>query len=837
MLTDLRLACRQIAAAPAFASVAILSLALGIGANTTVFSLVNELLLRSLPMQEPERLVLFRTLAGEGGGLAQSTEGYGHRDPASGRIASSSFSLAIFEGLREQRSVLSECFAFAPFWRANVLINGQPDPAASAQLASGSYHAGLGVKAWLGRTLTPAEDRPGSEPVAVISHRLWQRSFGGSADAIGRTFQLNTVTVTVVGVTPEGFAGAGQAGSYVDITVPLAHHLRFDPDGTDRDSPWCWWVRVMGRLAPGVTRPQAQAALTPTVVAAAREGWRLAPRRSATPQPADPALWVEPGYQGENDTRREFAKPLQLMQGLVALVLLAACANVANLLLARAVARRHEMAVRLALGAGRGRLVRQLLAESFLLAAISTVVGLLLAVGGRHLLVALRPFGGGVRIEVPLDGTVLAFTVAATVGTTLLFGLVPSLRATRLDLAREFQSGRTTAGSRSFLSRALVVTQIALALVLLVSTALVVRSLGNLERVDAGFNRRQLVVFRLDTASAGYDPNRGSALRVLLQERLAALPGVAGVTYARTALLSRGAQTTNAQVVGDGREGEAKPMNVHLHAVAPNFFSVTQLPLIRGRSFTPADDLGSARVAIVNEAFIRRHLNGTDPLGLRIRLGIDRTEIEIVGIARDAKYTDLRSAAPPTIYTAFLQNPAGAGNFLVRTHAEPAAMFDAIRATLRALDPTLSVLNLRTQDQQVARLHQQETLFAHLAGTFGALVLVLSAIGLAGLLSHAVARRTAEIGVRMALGAMPSRILKLFLSESLTLVAFGLGLGALAAWGVAHLFTPLLYGLEMFDLPAYGLASALLLAVALASSLAPALRAARIDPQDALRGN
>jgi predicted permease len=835
MLADLRFALRQLQKTPGFTLVAVLSLALGIGANTTVFSLLNELLLRALPVREPARLVIFRRVAGEGGSLSTSNEGYGGRDPATGRQTSSSFSLLVFERFNQQTDVLSHVFAFAPFWQANVLINGQPDPAATAQMASGDYHAGLGVRAWVGRTFTLADDRPDAEPVAVISHRFWQRNFGGSADVVGRTIELNKVKVTVIGVTPENFAGASQAGSYIDVTVPLAHYLKFDPDGAERKEPWYWWIRIMARLAPGVTARQAEAKLAPVMIAAAREGWLLAPRKSSDPMPGDPTLIAEPGFQGENDERRQFTRPLQLMQGMVGLVLLAACANVANLLLARGIARRREIAVRIALGAGRGRLVRQLLGESLLLAAAAAVLGLIFAAVGRRLLIALHPFGAGVQLEVPLAGPVLGFTLAATLVTTLLFGLLPALRATKLDLTREFQGGRAAVGSRSLLSQALMVLQVALALLLLVSTGLVLRSLQKLNEVEVGFNRHSLAAFRIDTASAGYEPTRAGELRTRIQERLATLPGVLGVTYSRVAVLSRSRQTTSITLSGAAASPDAKPVNVHLHAVPPNFFAVTEQPLLLGRGFTEADNPRSLRVGLVNETFVRKYLNGANPIGVRFRSGPDKAETEIIGLARDAKYADLRSEVPPTVYLAFLQSPTGPANFLVRTQGDPVALFDGIRGAVREIDPTLPVLNLRTQDQQVDRLNQQEIIFAKLAGTFGVLVLILSAIGLSGLLSHSVARRTGEIGLRMALGALPGQVLALFLRESLALVAIGLGVGAVAAWGVTHLFTAMLFGLTAVDPLTYIGACLVLISVALLASLWPARRGARVDPLVALR--
>ena len=513
MWQDFRLGLRSLLKSPGFAGTALLSLAIGIGANTAVFSLVNELLLRTLPVRDPAQLVIFRNIQGAKGGMARSTDGYGSRDPATGRHSTTSFPLATIERFAARTDVLSHAFGFSPFWECNVLVNGQPDLAATAQMASGGYHEGLGVTAWLGRTFTATDDQPGAEPVAVISHRFWQRNFAGATDVIGRSFQLNKVDVTIIGVTPEAFAGAGQAGEHYDVTVPLAHHLKFQPSHKDKVQSWYWWVRIMGRLAPGVSAEQAQAALAPVFAGIAREGWQSAPRRGTEQMPDDPLLRAESGARGENDNRREFTRGLQLMLGLVVLVLIAACANVANLLLARATARRREIALRLALGATRGRIIRQLLLESLLLAAAAAALGTLFAWWARGALVALRPFGNGVELSLPLDARVLGFTLTAAGATALAFGLAPALRATRLDLAHEFSGGRTTHGTRSWLSRSLMVVQIALSLLLLVCTGLMIGSLRNLQRVDAGFNRHALAAFRIDPASAGYSGTDGMALR------------------------------------------------------------------------------------------------------------------------------------------------------------------------------------------------------------------------------------------------------------------------------------------------------------------------------------
>lgn len=834
MLTDLRFALRQLVQSPGFTFTAVLSLALGIGANSAVFGLVNELLLRALPVREPQELVIFRVVESQDGLPVRSSDGYGGRDPVTGRYSITSFPLVAIDEFATQKDILSSVFGFSPFWQSNVLVNGAPDTAATAQLASGEYHRGLGVQAWVGRTFTAEDDRADAAPVAVISYRFWQRHFAGDPAAIGRTIQLNKVTLTIVGVTPEAFGGSGQAGEYYDVTVPLAHHLKFAPDMTERLHASTWWIRVMARLAPGATASQAEAALTPRFARIAREGWETAPRRPgerAERTPGDPILQAEPGFQGENDRRRDSLRPLQMMAGLVALVLLAAYANVANLLLARATARRREIAVRLALGASRIRVVRQLLSESLLLAAAAATGGLALAWASRSAIVALRPFN--IDFAMPFDWRVLGFTAAAAVLTTLVFGLAPALRATKLDLVQEFQGGRAAVGTRSWLSRSLMVLQIALSLLLLVCTGLLIGSLRNLEQVDAGFNRGSLAAFRIDTGSAGYEPAASAALRARLQEQLAALPGVRGTTFSRVPVLSRSRHTSSITLPGF-TPPPGVTMSVHVNHVAANFFPVLELPILLGRAFNDADISGSARIAVVNQTFVARFFGSANPIGQRFGFG-PGGEVEIVGVARDAKYSDLRSEIPATIYLPFRADAPGASNFLVRTADDPARPFADIRATVRALDPTLPVVSLRTLDEQIDRLHAQERLFAKLGGAFGVLVLILSAIGLYGLMSYGVARRTSEIGVRMALGALPRHVLSLFLSESLLLVATGLLVGGLAAWGTGQLLKQMLFGLTTTDPLIYGLAALGLSAVATIAAVLPARRAAKLDPTVALR--
>jgi predicted permease len=850
-VNDLRLAVRQLLKSPAFTAVALLSLALGIGANTAIFSLVNDFLLRSLPVRSPHELVLLRNIEGVRGRMSRAGENNGSIDPVTGRYGSTSFSLLTFERFRAQRSALSDIFAFAPFSQVNVIVDGQPEITASAQLVSGNYYRGLGVPAVLGRTLTPEDDRAAAAPVAVISYRYWQRRFGGSPGVVGTIVFINRIGASIVGVTPQGFDGAMQAGESPDISVPLAQYLRFQPDRASRAQPWYWWIRIMGRLAPGATPAQAAASLEPVLQEAAMEGWNAGRSIAGTPDeqmPEVPTLAADPGAQGENDVRRQFARPLRLLMGLVSLVLAAACANVANLLLARGAARRREIALRLALGASRGRIVRQLFAESLLLAFAGAALGTALAWWGRDLLLALRPFGSGtVVLDLPLDARVLAFTIAVTVGTALLFGLAPALRATRVDLSAQFQSGARTlgGGGRSRLSHVLMVVQIALSLVLLVSTGLFVRTLGNLQGVETGFNRRGLVLFRIDAMSAGYARDRAAGLHARIQEELERLPGVRSATFSSVALLSKVRQNKRVTVPGQ-TPPPGVSMIVNTNGLAPNFFTAMELPVVLGRGFTDRDDLAAPRVAVVNQAFVRIYMGGADPVGRQIGIGPSPVDqVEIVGVAADAKYTELRGAAPATIYLPARQRLDGEANFAVRLATfdrrtggpggDPAAVFSAIRSAVRDIDPTLPVLNLRTQDEQIDRLNAQERLFARLSGFFGLLALALACVGLYGLMSHAVLRRTGEIGLRMALGALPAHVLRMILRESLILVCLGIVTGIAGACAAGRLVATMLFGLTATDPLTYGVVALALVAIALLASLLPARRASRIDPIVALR--
>lgn len=844
---NVRLALRSLRKTPGFTAVVVLTLAFGIGTNTAIFSLVNDVLLRDLPVDDPAGLVLFRNVQGRNGRLSRAGENNGSIDPITGRNASTSFSLLTFERFRSSGRALSHVFAFAPFNRMTLLIDGQPGTSDMGQFVSGDYFAGLGVSAIAGRTLTDADDRPSAPPVGVISYRFWERRFDRDPSVVGKTIYVNTVPVTLIGVTPPGFAGTMQVGEWVDISLPLAHHGRFQPERADnRAQPWYWWVRIMGRLATGVTAEQARASLEPIFQNTAREGWLAGVGRQdgvGSRMPELSTLAADPGGQGENNRRHLYAGSLRILMGLAGVLLLVACANVANLLVARGSARRREFALRLALGASRARIVCEVLGESVLLAFAGAAAGILLAYWSRGLLLGLRQFNGDPAVlDLPLDVRVLAFTISVTAGTALLFGLAPALRAARVDLRGTIDSGARLLGRRvrSRLAQSLMVVQIALSLVLLISAGLFVQTLRNLEHVSAGFNMQRLALFRIEAGPAGYPREAFTRLQSRLQERLAQIPGVRAVTFSRVPLLA-GTRANRRTTIPGYTPPAGASMNIDLNGVAPNFFAAMEIPLLLGRSFTFRDDDEAPRVAIVSEAFARRYMAGANPVGRRIMFGASptqpATDIEIVGVARAAKYTSLRERETVMIYVPAAQMLDGGANYYVRTIGDPAVMGPAIRAAVRKIDPTLPVIDLHTQEQQIERRNSQERLFARLSGFFGTAALMLACVGLYGLMSYLALQRTGEMGLRLALGARPAQVVRMVLREAVALAAVGLVLGVTLAYAVGRFVESMLFGLTAADPLTYAVIAGFLIVVMLLAGLLPARRAAHVDPMVALNAN
>lgn len=850
-LQDLRYAARQLRRSPVFASVTILSLALAIGANTAIFSLYHEVLVKPLPVANPSELVHFRWIAPVAG-FKHMHPVSGWSDPAPGTKlqTSTSFSQLSFEWFRDYNQVFTDVFAFAPLYDLKIRVQGVTEISPTGQMVSGGYYRGLGIQPTVGRLLDEDDDRAGATPVAVISDRYWQKRFGRDPSILGGAMEINGVLCTVVGVSPPGFAGTLQVGEAPDVFVPLARVSEVWPQiAFFMKQPWrFWFVQVMGRLRPGVSSGQAQASLEELFRRSALDDQATGP----VPAPGDvqavdePRLQLLPGDKGLFHMRNLYAQPLRILQALAALVLLIACLNVANLLLARGAIRRREIATRLALGAGRGRIVRQLLLESVVLAVGGAVLGLGVAWWGKDLLVGMHALGQesqslNLVLQPRLDLPVLGFATGAALLTCLLFGLVPTWQATRLDLRAEFAGGtRGPARPALRLGRSLMVLQVALSLMLLIGAGLLTRTLLNLRQIDVGFNREQLLLFRLDASGSDRSPEQLAAYYDEIAEKLRALPSVESVSYSSVPVLSNTRDSTSLTFEGD-TSSQPRSFSPMMNVVTENFFATLQLRLLAGRTFDRRDTTDGLRTAVVNETLARELFGSDNPLGRRVvRHG---KPTEIVGVVNDASYADVRESQPPTIYFAFAQNlpdpragpGAGQANFTLRAAGEVEPLLSAIQGYLRSQHPDLPLIDARTQVQQIDRQIAQQVLFARLSSCFGSMVALLVGIGLYGLISYNVLRRTGEIGIRMALGAQSGDVLCMILRESLGLALLGVLLGAGVAAITGRYLASRLYGLTATDGVTYGVVGALIIVVAALACWLPARRAAKVDPVVALR--
>jgi predicted permease len=848
LIRDLRYGLRALRRSPGFTALAVLSLALGIGANTALFSVVDAVLLKKLPVKEPDRLVLIKSVAGPTFSPG-SHYGNAKRDEA-GRLVRSSLPYQTYARLRAQPGVLSDVFAFGDM-DMNVSAGGRVE-VASGQAVSGNYYEGLGVGALVGRTITD-DDRAAAQPVAVLSYRYWQRRFGGDPTVVGRQINLNNVAFSIVGITPEGFDGAMNIGTSPDVSIPIAWEPQVNGERSRMRGAGSWWLMLMGRLKDGATAEQARASLEGVfqqTVIEHREARRATVNPTFKPlRPEEyPRLAVYPGGQGETITRESYQRPLYLLLGVVALVLLIACANVANLLLARAAARQQEIAVRLALGASRGRLIQQLLTESVLLATLGGALGVLLAFWLEDGLLSVSAWGGGdmVALEPRLDLRVLSFTSALSLVTGVLFGLVPAWRATRVDLTPALKHGARSsmATARSWLTKSLVVAQVALSLLLMVGAGLFLRTLVNLQRVELGFDARNLLLYTVEPRLIGYKGERLANLYQQMFERIEAVPGVQSVTFSRDALLAGGESDRSLYLPGAtaAADGEVKPEgDVYIHQVRENFLGAMGIPLIAGRDLAPRDDARSTKVAVVNQAFARRFLHGENPVGRRFGFDPKNTsELEIVGLAGDAKYVRQREEIQPTVYLPWSQELSSAGvmTFEVRTSGDPVSYVAAIRQAAGGVAADLPLKDIKTQVGQADERLAMERLFAKLLGLFGLLAQALAAVGLYGVLAWSVAQRTREIGIRVALGAGRGDVLRMVLRQGMTLTLVGVAVGLAGAYALTKYLaslTRMLYGVGPADPLTFGLTAAALTLVALLACYVPARRATKVDPMFALR--
>ena len=851
---DLRYGLQVMVKNPGFTLVAVLTLALGIGANTALFSVVDAVLLKKLPaVKDPDSLVLFNSVSNKQF-TPGSHNGTNRVDPATGLQTRSSFPYQSFVRMREQRGACEDIFGFSAIG-LNVNADGLAD-FANAQVVTGNYYEVLGVRPFLGRMITYADDNSASSPVAVISYRYWQKRFSGRADIIGKQINLNNVAFTVAGVAPPGFEGAMDLGSSMDVAIPMGWETQVDGDRSEFMGAGDWWIRIMGRLKPGATVEQARASLDLAFQQSAldhreaRQALRKAQGRQPISQldPKDyPHLGAISGSRGEMNGRQFFIKPLRLLLGVVAVVLLIGCANVANLLLVRASSRQKEIAVRLAMGASRWRLIRQLLTESVLLSTLGGGVGILFALWIKDSLISVGDWAGGENsINPRLDLRVLGFTFGLSLLTGIVFGMVPALRATRVDLTPSLKdTGRgSSATTRSLLSRTLVVAQVSLSLLLLIGAGLLVRTLINLQRVETGFNQENILLFHADPSLLGYKDDRLRNLYQQMFARLEAVPGVKAATFSRAALLSRGSTNGTFDLPGakPGPDGKVpSTAEVYFHEVRENFFDAMGIPLLLGRTFTAQDDLKAPKVAIINRTFADKYFSGLNPIGQRFSMDIARPDpIEIIGVVADAKYTSQRDEIPATMYRPWRQTPGAINSmiFEVRTATDPKAFVPAIRQAMHEVEPNLPLNNFKTQVEQADETLSMERLFAKLMSLFGVLAQQLASIGLYGVLAYSVSRRTHEIGIRMALGANRGRMLTMILRQGMTLTLIGVALGLAGAYVLTRYLGTLngmLFGVGPRDPLTFGVTAALLIIVALIACFVPARRATKVDPMVALR--
>ena len=836
---DTRFGARLLRRSPVFTVAAVASLAIGIGSASAVFSLADTLLFRQLPVRSPQELVLFRWVSGPELPF-ESLNGFGTQ--TSTETSSTSFALNLFESMRSKLADQIEVVGFADLYRVNLSIDGRPDMA-YGQVVSGNYFSVLGITPAAGRLLAADDDRADAAPAAVIGYDFWQRRFGGDHTAVGRALVLNGVAFTVVGVLPRGFAGTLQVGQPCDVIVPLSTYKAVTRSDDDPASPRYWWVLMMGRLKPGVTAARVQPAadlLLKQTSAAARPGL-----------PADklPRMSVEPGAQGQTDIRNGIREPLKIMAAVVSIVLLVACANVANLLLARGRARRREVAVRSAIGADRARIMRQFLTEGLLLGLLASTVGLVLAQWiSSALRPALTPDLDEVAVRYAVDLRMLAFTCGLGTACSVLFALFPASKATDASLAPALQeSSRGTVGDRSRFAAggALVVAQVALSMLLLSAAALLAWSAQRLQHVDPGFDAENLLTFSVETSLNGYDRVRSHQLIARALDDLRALPGVSSASVTDHRLIANSSSMGTSRTEGtppmDPASPEARAFSEKNRTwrlvVDDRFFDTFRIPLLRGRTFPPAISTDGPALAVVNEALARQLFGTSDVVGRRFAMGVraGARPIEIIGVAADARYTSLRRDPPPTAYFPYQQSSVARLTFAVRASVDPLSIAGSAREVMRRIDNTLPVFNLMTQQDQIRRSLAQERLFAKLAVLLGAVTLALSGIGLYGLLAYAVTRRTPEIGVRIALGAERRQVRWMIMRQSVILVVCGLALGIPGAAASARFVESLLFGLSPYDPRAIAAAALIMLAVALAAAYVPARRASRIDPLSALR--
>jgi predicted permease len=826
---DLRYSVRMLAKSPVFTLVAVGSLALGIGANTAIFSLMDVVMLRSLPVADPGQLVLFGH-----GGVVGSTDSLPNK-------SWELFSYSLYRHFNQKTEVFSGVAAIDSIeFGTHGSVGGEGRELLRASLVSGNYFSVLGVNPVRGRVLTDADDRAaGSGTVAVASYSWWQRH-GNDPAAVGKVIRMEGTDYTIVGIAPPGFFGT-TVGELPDFWIPLSMEKEISPGWNGLDNKWFQSLYLVARIKPGVAVAQATAN-TNLMFKQLLQSEYL----GASPSPKDLAdvahaqIELTPAARGMSRLRRQFSLPLEILTTIAGLVLLIACANLANLLMARGAARSREFSLRMAIGATRSRVVRQLLTESCLLALLGAAAGVACAWKAGHLLLTMATASPEVAaMNVNPDLRVLAFTLILTLLTAVLFGIAPAIRATRLDLAGSLKQGRGIASpsSRISLARGLIVAQIALSLVLLAAASLFLRSLVNLTRVDTGFNKQNVLVLSLDEYSAGLPQDaRLVRLQQQIEDRVQAVPGVEAASFSMFTF-NQGEWSDDVTVQGVPRTPENGQDVLH-NVVGNGFFSTMGLPILAGRGFNANDKIDSLKVAVINQTMARMFFPDGSPIGHHFGLGDDVSssgEIEIVGVVKNAKYVALQEDPEPATYFPYSQRVQYFGNFEVRYSGDAGQIASAVRRAVAEANPNIAVNSVSTLAEQVDESTANQRLVARLSAFFGLLAAFLVCIGIYGLLSYAVARRTSEIGVRMALGAKRSNVLWLILREILGLGAIGIVIGVPVALEGNHLVVKLLYGLSPADPASLLAAIAMLVAIAMLAGYLPARKASQVEPTVALR--
>jgi len=824
VMRDLRFAFRTLRNSPVFSIVAILSLAIGIGGNTAIFTLLDQVLLRYLPVRHPEQLVMLDQPP-----ITQGSTKGPH-----------CFSYPMYKDFRDQNQVFSGVLARYAL-PMSVGYHDQTERA-EGEIVSGNYFEVLGVSALIGRTLTPDDDRtPSERPVAFLTYGYWKRRFGGDRSILNQTLLINGHPLTVVGIGPPGFHGV-EVGHAIDVMVPIMMKAEMTPTWNELDNRRAWWLNVFARLKPGISAKQAEASLNVLFRQINAEefksiqGWP----EKARDKFVNKHLSVLDGGKGLSDLRETGETPLKVLMAMVGMVLLIACANVANLLIARAAGRQKEIAVRLALGAGRLQIVRQLLVESSLLALLGGAAGLLVASWAGGLLISFLPSESTVRsLTTAVDLRILGFNFGVAVIAGLLFGLVPALRMSRPDLARTLkdQANNVAGGSSVVFRKTLVVAQIALSLLLLVGAGLFAHSLYNLKNLDPGFRTENLMTFAMDPSLNGYSQSRTQALYARLQEDIAAVPGVRSVSMANVAALTNDEDVSTVTVEGHHpKEGE--DMNPNVNRIGPGYLATLGIPLTAGREFTKRDVMGAPLVGMINETAARSFFGNQNPIGRHFGFGGRRgiADIEIVGVVKDDKAAGLKDAAPRLVYVPYMQEKSVTYmTIYVRTAQAPGQMAATLRRVVQQADVNLPVSGMKTMDTQVDEFLFTERLVAMLSAVFGCLATLLAAVGLYGVMAYTVARRTREIGIRVALGASRAEVVRLVMREVGWMAAIGIAIGLPGAFFLGRLIQSQLFGLAAYDPFTLALATTALAAAALLAGYIPAARATRVDPMVALR--